>query len=473
MKKALIALLALMLVFAMFTLSSCNLGPNAGGDGQTDNQGDNNNQQDNTTPDDQPTEDICGGEHEWMVESKIAATCYSEGTATYVCSVCSAQKTDILKMTAHNKATITAKAATCTTDGNTRGSYCRNSGCTFKEGGDVIPATGHVVTSSPSLQPTCVLKGYSGAMLISGTTSIDELDGVYNVAFVTADAYVLTFDKAAGTLSILDNINADENNATANYTYAVVDGAVTVYAADGAPTSIKIAETANGVTIDILGAGEHCTVCLEVVTEAAVTYDALGHDFVDAGYIAPTCATEGSIGGTHCSRCGHIGVAPTETLPKLKEHSAEFVVVSRADCINDGYSECPVCHAREKSESSSPDKHIWVVSVPAVAPNCATETDGAAAIHKCQICETTVGGGAIEWETLHEDGHESCTITWVETIPATETSAGEKIGTCSGCDLTIRVDIPVISDEDFNEDNNIYPDDVIGTPPVQNGDDEE
>ena len=472
MKKALIALLALMLVFAMFTLSSCNLGPNAGdGNDQTDNnQGDNNEQPDNT-PDDQPAEDICGGDHEWMVESKIAATCYSEGTATYVCSVCSAQKTDVLKMTAHNKATIAAKAATCTTDGNNRGTYCRNSGCTFKEGGEIIPATGHTSISSASLEPTCVLKGYSGAMLISGAASIDELDGVFNVAFVIDDAYVLTFDKAAGTLLILDNINSEENNASGIYLYSVADGVATVSAQNGEACSVKILATDDGVSIDILGSGEHCSVCRDIIVESPVVYDALGHNLVDAGYIAPTCASEGSIGGTHCSRCGHMGEAPTETLPKLKEHSAEFVVISRADCVNDGYSECPVCKVRVKSEDSSPDKHLWVLSTAEIAPNCETKTDGKAAINKCQICDTTVGGGAISWEILHEDGNNACTIVWTETIPATETSAGEKLGACSGCDYTVRVDIPVISDEDFNEDNNIYPEDIIGTPPAQKDED--
>ena len=474
MKKALIALLALMIVFAMFALTSCNLGPNQNDGNNQGDQGNNDQQPDGTTPgDDTPVEDPCGGDHNWMVESKIAATCYSEGTATYVCTVCSAQKTDVLKMTAHNKATIAARAATCTEDGNTRGSYCRNSGCTFKEGGEVIPATGHAVITSASLQPTCVLKGYSGAMAIDGATSIDELDGVYNVCFVIDNAYVLTFDKAAGTLAIQDNINNEDHNATGNYTYAIADGAVTVYTADGAASSIKIAADDNGVTIDIIGAGEHCSVCLNIITEPAVTYDALGHDLVDAGYIAPTCASEGSIGGTHCSRCGHMGEAPSEILPKLKEHSAEFVVVSRADCVNDGYSECPVCKVRVKSEDSSPDKHLWVIDTPAVAPNCATETDGKTAVHKCSICETAVGGVTVEWEILHEDGNDACTITWIETIPATETSAGEKLGTCSGCDLSIRVDIPVISGGDFNEDNNIYPEDIIGTPPAQSGDDEE
>lgn len=238
--------------------------------------------------------------------------------------------------------------------------------------------------------------------------------------------------------------------------------------------------------------GMHCSACLSMLTaedinaekypefaamEPSVELDALGHNFVDCEYVAPTCAAEGYEGGTRCSRCDQIGLPPTKTYDKLTTHP-EYVVISVSDCMNDGYSRCPICGDEKVSSYKDSDKHIWVVDVPAVAPNCLTKTNGKTAIYKCSVagCDTIIDATSISWELAHDESSEYCAIVWDEdkSIAATTEHAGEKHGTCSVCNMNIRIDIPVINgDSDFNHDNNIYPDDIVGTPVENVGKDDE
>ena len=210
--------------------------------------------------------------------------------------------------------------------------------------------------------------------------------------------------------------------------------------------------------------GTHCEVCMTVITAPSEIYPATGHTYVDAEDVPATCAAPGYIGGDVCKDCGHRGSKPYETIPQLTEHSAEFVVANYATCTTDGYMKCPVCNYQEKFEDKNPDLHQYAVKTAAVAPNCLTKTDGATAVMECTSpgCGLTVGGNAISWEKCHEDGSEYCTIAWETEFEPTETSAGVKHGVCSGCQKTFTEDIPPITDDNFEEDNNIYPDDIVG-----------
>lgn len=238
--------------------------------------------------------------------------------------------------------------------------------------------------------------------------------------------------------------------------------------------------------------GIHCSVCLDNLLPSEIDAEkypelaamkpceeipALDHLEVEAGYIAPTCASEGSEGGTVCSRCGHVMTAPTKIYDKLTTH-AEYVVISVADCTNDGYSRCVLCGDEQISSYKDPDKHVWVIDEEGIAPDCTTKTNGKTASYKCGVagCDTIITSTDISWELLHDESSEYCSIVWDEnnSFAATTEHAGEKYGECSGCGFKLRIDIPMIDDnKDFNEDNNIYPEDVIGTPPTVEGDDED
>lgn len=214
------------------------------------------------------------------------------------------------------------------------------------------------------------------------------------------------------------------------------------------------------------GDGTHCATCMEVLVEPSEKIPATGHTPVDAGEIPATCAAPGSKGGTVCQDCGRRLTDPDEIYEQLEEHSAELVVKNHATCTSDGYLECPVCHATEKFEDRNPDLHNFSeIVTPAVAPNCATKTNGATAVMMCSNpgCGLEVGGVEIKWETLHEYGHEDCIIEWTVEFEATETSAGRANGVCPDCGETFSVDIPPISDGSFEDDNNIYDEDKVPT----------
>jgi hypothetical protein len=213
--------------------------------------------------------------------------------------------------------------------------------------------------------------------------------------------------------------------------------------------------------------GKHCANCFTVLVEPAEVYPTIGHNYVDAGYVAPTCAAEGYLGGTRCDACGKIGTEPTEVYDKLEEHSGELVVISHATCTTDGYKECTVCHEQEIFEYKNKDLHQFSTLVEVeVAADCKTKTNGKTAIYQCSNpgCEVKVGGVVIPWETLHGEDLE-----WSVTIDPTTESAGEKVATCPVCNVTFREDIPPISDGNFNDDNNIYDDDIIGNKKEEDG----
>ncbi|MBQ7386615.1 MAG: hypothetical protein IJW03_00440 [Clostridia bacterium] len=226
---------------------------------------------------------------------------------------------------------------------------------------------------------------------------------------------------------------------------------------------IEVDTPAKAATCTSMGyseGGKHCATCFAILKEPDETYPMIGHNYVDAGYIAPTCAAEGSLGGTRCDACGKIGQEPTETYDKLEEHSAELEIISYATCTTDGYKQCPVCLAQEVWEYKSADLHKFdTVAEDAVAASCTEQTNGKTTVYKCSNpgCEAKVGGVEISWESLHGENLE-----WTITIEATTTSAGEKVAHCDVCGKDFREDIPVITDGDFNDDNNIYDDDIIG-----------
>ena len=381
-KLSIFALTLLLMVTLVLSLTAC-------GDNGTEEPGN------DGTGNEQPgdiQENPCDTEgHEFKVDSKKDATCYKAGSATYVCTVCGFEKTEVLQKTAHKIQKISAQAPTCTTPGREAGERCRTAGCGYTSGGAAIPMLSHNPVVTPSSEPTCVNKGYTSGLHCS---------------------------------TCLVVLNAEDIDAEKYPELAAM-----------AP-------------------------CEEI--------PALGHNFVDAGYIAPTCAAEGYEGGTRCSRCSQVGEAPSKIYEKLDVHP-EYVLVSDSDCMNDGYSKCPVCGDQKITSYKDPNKHVWIVDEAGIAPDCQTHTDGTTASYKCGVagCDTIIAATTISWKLLHDDSSEHCIIDWDEenSFAATTEHAGEKFGTCTGCGTEIRIDIPMIDeDSDFNKDNNIYPEDIIGTP---------
>lgn len=84
------------------------------------------------------------GEHSWD-NGKVTkeATCTENGEKTYTCTVCNTTKTEVIPATGHqHKEVKNAKKATCTEDGYTGDTYCKDCG-TKLESGTVINKLGH------------------------------------------------------------------------------------------------------------------------------------------------------------------------------------------------------------------------------------------------------------------------------------------------------------------------------------------
>lgn len=98
--------------------------------------------------------DISDPGHSYTSKVTAEATCTTEGTKTYTCSVCGKTKTETIPATGHTIVTDQAVAPTCTETGKTEGSHC--SVCnTVLTAQNTVPATGHNYKSEVTKEPTC------------------------------------------------------------------------------------------------------------------------------------------------------------------------------------------------------------------------------------------------------------------------------------------------------------------------------
>ena len=88
---------------------------------------------------------------------------------------CSLTDSDVISVTvSHSEASEVAKAPTCTTDGYTAYTYCFNCNEVLS-GKDVIPATGHVDTTTETVDATCTADGYATVICKCGEVVSTEV----------------------------------------------------------------------------------------------------------------------------------------------------------------------------------------------------------------------------------------------------------------------------------------------------------
>ncbi len=218
--------------------------------------------------------------------------------------------------------------------------------------------------------------------------------------------------------------------------------------------------------------GVHCSVCKTTVTPPQQT-PALNHEYVPAENVAPTCASDGYEGGVWCKHCHKYNEPPTVVIPAITDRHTGTIVpdkdgegnILKANCSEDVYGECDVCGERLVIEAKSSDKHDWVMISEEELPDCKTGTDGHTAAYECSVCKIAIGGDVISHELCHDPDSEYCTLKQRDSyiIEPDEDTAGRVVVECTGnCGLTYETDVPPLGSGDFNEDNNIYPDDMVG-----------
>ena len=107
------------------------------------------------------SEVIVSEEHIYRIET-TKPTCTEPGYTTYTCTVCGDTQQKEIPATGHQDTYGTkGVGATCTEDGLTPGTFCRDCN-TFIKGHEVVPALGHKeVVYSEMVPPTCTADGHT------------------------------------------------------------------------------------------------------------------------------------------------------------------------------------------------------------------------------------------------------------------------------------------------------------------------
>ena len=232
--------------------------------------------------------------------------------------------------------------------------------------------------------------------------------------------------------------------------------------------------------------GTHCSVCSSVLTEPTLVAPALNHVYEQAADVAPTCASDGSTGGEWCKYCHKFNV-PGTVVPKITDrHTGNMVLDTDADgnalvanCVTAIYATCDCCGEKVLAEDKNPDIHVWTKISDEILPNCKTKEDGVTAAYTCSDCGITAGGLTISHEACHDWNSAYCTLKknneYVldsngNPMAPTETTAGRLIINClGGCsEYPITVDVPPTGSGNFNDDNDIYDDGLLGNKKKEN-----
>ena len=262
------------------------------------------------------------------------ATCTKDGyTGDTYCKDCGKKigtGTAILAK-GHTEVIDEAVAATCTTPGKTEGAHCSVCGTVIKAQTE-IPAKGHSwnegeITTSPTCENVGV-KTYTCTVCKETKTEAINATGHTPVDVAEKPATCTEAGHKAGTkCSVCEAIlSGMEEIPTTGHT-EVIDAAK-------APTCTK-----TGLT-----EGKHCSVCNEVLVAQEVI-PAKGHTEVIDAAKAPTCTEPGLTEGKHCSVCNEV-IVKQEVIPATG-HNPEIRNAVEATLTTPGYTGdtyCTVCN---------------------------------------------------------------------------------------------------------------------------------
>ena len=262
------------------------------------------------------------------------ATCTKDGyTGDTYCKDCGKKigtGTAILAK-GHTEVIDEAVAATCTTPGKTEGAHCSVCGTVIKAQ-EEISAKGHrwnegEITTAPTCENAGV-KTYTCTVCNATKTEAIDATGHTPVEVAEQPATCTEAGHTAGTkCSVCAAILSGMEEIPATGHTEVIDAAK-------APTCTK-----TGLT-----EGKHCSVCNEVLVAQEVI-PAKGHTEVIDPAVEPTCTEPGKTEGKHCSVCNEILVAQ-EVIP-AKGHTEVIDAAKAPTCTEPGLTEgkhCSVCN---------------------------------------------------------------------------------------------------------------------------------
>ena len=307
-----------------------------------------------------------------------------------------------------------AKAATCTEDGYSGDTYCKD--CNEKiSDGKIIPATGHKEETVPGKAATCTETGLTDGIKCS---VCGEVIKEQEVILATGHQW----DEGKVT-----TVPTCENAGVKTYTCTVCSETKTEVLDATGHTLVNIAEQPATCTEAGHTAGVKCSVC-DATISGIEKIPATGHTEVVDDAVEATCTTPGKTEGKHCSVCHEILVAQEEV--PAKGHSwNEGEITTSPTCENAGVKTytCTVCN-ETKTETIAATGHTSVE----VSEKPATCTEpGRTAGTKCSVCGETLSG----MEEIPAKGHTEVIDPAVE---PTCTEPGKTEGKhCSVCNAVI------------------------------------
>ena len=265
------------------------------------------------------------------------ATCKESGTKTYTCTSCNTTKTEEIPATGNHQNTElrNVKAATCTEEGYTGDTYCKDCG-TKLSSGETIGKTDHTWDSGKILK-----------------------------AATCKEAGIKTYTCTSCNTTRLEEIPATGNHQNTEL------------------RNVKEATCAQeGYTGDT-----YCKDCGEKLSSGK-TIAKTDHIWDSGRITKPATDTESGIKTYTCINCN---TTRTEEIPATGEHlNTELRGAKSATCLEEGYTGdtyCKDCGTKLSSGTVIPKTgHIWDEGVVTKATTC---TEKGIRTYTCSVCEST------------------------------------------------------------------------------------
>ena len=369
---------------------------------------------------------IAKTEHTWD-SGKItkAATCTESGTKTYTCTSCNTTKTEEIPATGNHQNTElrNVKEATCTQEGYTGDTYCKDCG-TKLSSGKTIAKTDHTWDAGKITKAaTCKESGTKTYTCTScNTTKTEEIPATRNhqntelrnvkEATCAQEGYTGdTYCKDCGT-----KLSSGKTIAKTDHTWDA--GKITKAATckESGTKTYTCTSCNTTKTEEIPATGNHQNTELRNVKEA-------------------TCAQEGYTGDIYCKDCG-TKLSSGKTIAKTEHTWDAGKVTKAATCTESGTKTytCTSCNTTKTEEIPATGNHQNTELRNVKEATCAQE--GYTGDTYCKDCGEKLSSG----ETIAKTDHiwDSGRIT----KPATDTESGIKTYTCINCNTTRTEEIP-------------------------------
>ena len=382
---------------------------------------------------------IAKTEHTWD-SGKItkAATCTESGTKTYTCTSCNTTKTEEIPATGNHQNTElrNVKEATCTEEGYTGDTYCKDCG-TKLSSGKTIAKTDHTWDAGKITKAaTCKESGTKTYTCTScNTTKTEEIPATRNhqntelrnvkEATCAQEGYTGdTYCKDCGT-----KLSSGKTIAKTDHTWDA--GKITKAATckESGTKTYTCTSCNTTKTEEIPATRNHQNTELRNVKEA-------------------TCAQEGYTGDTYCKDCG-TKLSSGKTIAKTDHTWDAGKITKAATCKESGTKTytCTSCNTTKTEEIPATGNHQNTELRNVKEATCAQE--GYTGDIYCKDCGTKLSSGKTIAKTEH---------TWDAgkvTKAATCTESGTKTYTCTSCNTTKTEEIPATGNHQNTELRNV------------------